>query len=132
MLSRRLLLIAFAYFVLGIGLGIYMGAAQDFRFVHVHAHLNLLGWVALALIALAYRAYPELERGALAHAHFWLHNLGLPIFMGGFAWNVVVGEKHAAPLAIGSLAIGVGVLLLALQAALRLRGPLRAVPGAAR
>lgn len=132
MLARRLLLIAFAYFVLGIGLGIYMGAAQDFRFTHVHAHLNLLGWVALALIALAYRAFPELERGALAQAHFWLHNLGLPVFMGGFAWNVIAGEKQVAPLAIGSLAIGLGVLLLAWQAALRLRGPLRAVPGAAR
>ena len=42
---------AIAFFVLGVGLGMYMGMNQDFRLMHVHAHVNLLGWRTHWLIA---------------------------------------------------------------------------------
>jgi cbb3-type cytochrome oxidase subunit 1 len=44
--------------IFGIVMGIVMGAAHDFQFTPVHAHLNLLGWVSLALFGLIYKAYP--------------------------------------------------------------------------
>ena len=39
---RTAILLAIA----GILLGIFMGINQDFRLAHMHAHLNLLGWVS--------------------------------------------------------------------------------------
>jgi len=48
-LSRRFLLCAIGAGLLGMAMGIYMGIADDHRFAHAHAHVNLLGWVSLAL-----------------------------------------------------------------------------------
>lgn len=52
----------------GESLGIWMGIAHDFTLSPVHAHLNLLGWVTLAIYGLVHRAYPALgqSRAALA------------------------------------------------------------------
>jgi hypothetical protein len=116
MLSNRLLLTAIAFFVLGVAAGMYMGIAQDFRFVHVHAHLNLLGWVALGLAGLLYAVHPHLQNTWMAHAHYWLHTVGLVVFMGGFAWGSASGHKPLLPVAIGALSVTVGVLLFAVNA----------------
>jgi cbb3-type cytochrome oxidase subunit 1 len=120
-LSERLIKCAAVYFLLGVGLGMYMGIAQDFRLVHVHAHINLLGWVALGLIGLIYRVYPRLAHGKLAQGHFWLHNTGLPIFMGGFGFGIVSGTKQVAPLAIGSSLVALSVVLFTVNVLLNLR-----------
>lgn len=121
MLSQRFIHTAVVFFVLGVALGTYMGAAQDFRFVHVHAHLNLLGWVALGLTGLLYAQHPQLARGWIAHGHYWLHTVGLVVFMGAFAWGVLDGHKPAAAIATGASMVGVGVLLFAANVFVRLR-----------
>jgi len=114
MLSRRLLQIAVAYWVVGVGWGIYMGATADFTDVPVHAHLNLLGWVSLGLCGLIYAKAPHLEAGLLAKAHFWLHNLGLPPLMAA-VWLIVNGHPEiGGPIAgIVSVVMGLGVLSFA-------------------
>jgi hypothetical protein len=66
--------------VVGVGLGIYMGVAQDFQLAPVHGHLNLVGWASLALFAALYRAFPELARSPLASVHFWLAVVSGPAF----------------------------------------------------
>jgi hypothetical protein len=118
-LAIRLIRTAIAFFVIGVG--IYMGAAQDFRLTHVHVHINLLGWMALAAIGLMYNAFPALQRNWLAHAHYWLHVVGLCVFMGGFAWGVLRGGHPFAPLAIGSSMVGLGVILTAVNVGKNLR-----------
>ena len=60
------LLLAAMSLVAGVVLGIWMGITHDFRFMPVHAHLNLLGWASQALFGLVYRAYPSLARARLA------------------------------------------------------------------
>ena len=121
MLSIRFIRTAVLFFLVGVALGLYMGANQDFRFVHVHAHVNLLGWVALALAGLLYRVHPELEQGWLGHAHYWLHTVGLVVFMGGFAWGTLRGSFATAPVSIGASMVGLGVLLFAINVFARLR-----------
>jgi cbb3-type cytochrome oxidase subunit 1 len=121
MLSNRLIHTAVAFFVIGVALGTAMGATQDFRFVHVHAHLNLLGWVALALIGLIYRLHPHLQQGWLAHAHYWLHTVGLVVFMGAFAWGVATGAKPVPFIAAGATMVSLAVLLFAANVFTRLR-----------
>jgi cbb3-type cytochrome oxidase subunit 1 len=120
-LATRLIHTAVAFFVVGVALGTYMGAAQDFRFVHVHAHINLLGWVALALIGLIYRLHPHLQQGWLAQAHYWLHTVGLIVFMGSFAWGVAAGAKPVLLVAAGATMVSLAVLLFAANVFKRLR-----------
>jgi hypothetical protein len=123
MLSDRLIRTSVVFFVLGVGLGIYMGAMHDFRFAHVHVHVNLLGWVALGLIGLIYAVHPRLQQTWLAHAHYWLHTVGLVLFMGGFAWGSATGQFQMAPVAAGSTMVALGVVLLAVNVFSRLRSP---------
>jgi hypothetical protein len=119
-LSTRFIFTAVAFFLVGVALGMYMGIAQDFRFTHVHAHLNLLGWVALGLAGLLYRVHPQLQEGWLPQAHYWLHTVGLVVFMGGFAWGIAAGAKQVLPVALGASAVSVGVLLFAVNVFTRL------------
>ncbi len=121
MLSHRLIHTAVAFFVAGVALGTYMGANQDFRFIHVHAHINLLGWVALGLAGLLYSLHPHLQRGWMAQAHYWLHTLGLVLFMGSYAWGMVSGNKPVPFIAAGASMVSLGVLLFALNVFTRLR-----------
>jgi cbb3-type cytochrome oxidase subunit 1 len=120
-LATRLIHTAVAFFVVGVALGTAMGATQDFRFVHVHAHINLLGWVALALIGLIYRLHPHLQQGWLAQAHYWLHTIGLIVFMGSFAWGVAAGVKPVPFIAAGATMVSLAVLLFAANVFTRLR-----------
>lgn len=115
MLASRFIRTAIAFFVLGVGLGIYMGAAQDFRFVHVHAHINLLGWVALGLVGLLHAQFPALQQHWLARAHYWLHTLGLLVFMGSFALGQLLNTKLVAGISMGAGTLAAGVLLLAVH-----------------
>ncbi|MBC8056290.1 MAG: cytochrome-c oxidase [Rhizobiales bacterium] len=101
----------------------YMGITHDFRFTHVHVHINLLGWMALGLAGLLYAVFPHLEVGWLAPAHYWLHTLGVVIFMGGFAWRSATGQDAFVPVALGSTMAALGVLVFAFNVFTRLRVP---------
>jgi hypothetical protein len=84
-----------------------MGVRQDFAMAPVHAHINLLGWASLALAGVIYQLYPAAAATRLAQVHFWLHNLGLPVFMvalalllsGNEAFGPVVGIAASVTLA---------------------------------
>jgi len=65
--------IAVLYIVAGVSLGIYMAASNDHSMHPVHAHLNLLGWVAMTLFGLFYRVIPGAAETKLAKAHFWIY-----------------------------------------------------------
>jgi hypothetical protein len=53
-------------------LGIYMAASQDHILASAHAHNNLLGFVAMALYGLYYKAVPVAANSRLGLVHFWL------------------------------------------------------------
>ncbi len=72
-MSNWFLRIAVLYIIVGVSLGIYMGASGDHTLHPVHAHLNLLGWVAMSLFGLFYRAIPAAADSMLAKAHFWIY-----------------------------------------------------------
>lgn len=97
-ISRRLYLIATAYFVVAVCLGYFMGMTQDFTLLTVHAHFNLLGWVSLALIGGIYQLNPLLATTKLATAHFWLHNIGAPLMMVGVG-AARLGHEFGEPMA---------------------------------
>ena len=107
--------LAVLYLVIGVGLGIAMGVSGNHTQFPTHAHLNLLGWVSLALIGLTYRQFPDIARNQLAKIQFWLHNLALPVTMLALA-GVLGGNAALEPVAgIGSSVIGISVVLFAVN-----------------
>jgi len=97
--------IASVYLLVGLVLGMAMAVAEDFRLVSVHSHLLLLGWATLAITGIVYLVLPRCADTRLAAAHFWLHNLGLPVMMLSLAAEHL-GEPRAEPL------IGLGSILV--------------------
>jgi cbb3-type cytochrome oxidase subunit 1 len=113
--------LATIYFALAVGLGIAMGIAGDHRLFPVHAHLNLLGWVSMALIGLIYRSFPEAGRNRLARTQFWLHNLALPVMMTTLALKLLGNAEIEPVLAASSLVVAVAVVLFTLNLLLHAR-----------
>ena len=50
------------YVLIGMGFGIFMGASQDFTLAPAHAHLNLIGWVTMALYGTFYALAREASK----------------------------------------------------------------------
>ncbi|MGV8929314.1 MAG: hypothetical protein ACOH1E_06150 [Brevundimonas sp.] len=67
--------------LVGMSLGVWMGANENFVLRPVHAHINLLGFASMMLFGLFYRAFPTAGRGWLPMAHFVLSVLGFLILM---------------------------------------------------
>ena len=80
----------------GMSLGIVMGATHDFSLRPVHAHLNLLGWVTLALFGLAYRGWPDLGRSSLAPLHLILSGSGALLMPFGIWLAITHGQTSLA------------------------------------
>jgi len=110
-LSRRWILAAITYFVIGNGLGVYMGATGNHALFTVHSHLSLLGWASMGLTGLLYRSFPAAAQTRLAAWHFWLYQAAVPVMLLAVA-ALYSGAKAADPLAgVASVVVLVSVLL---------------------
>jgi cbb3-type cytochrome oxidase subunit 1 len=109
--GKAYLKVATVYFTIGVLAGLIMGIIHDFRFTSVHAHVNLLGWVTMALFGLIYHFYPNAANSKLAKTQFWLHNIGVPVMLGGISLQVLGVSAALPPTIIGSLAVVIGVIL---------------------
>jgi hypothetical protein len=99
------LFIAAMCLVIGVSVGIYMGATHDHTLSPVHAHINLLGWASLALFGLVYKCYPDLGRSWTATLHLALCGPSAVLMPAGIAFAVI----YEAP----SLAICASLMWLA-------------------
>ncbi len=94
--TRYMLWFAYAciiYSIIGFSWGALMGGIKSFRefvdysaqgklIVLAHAHINLLGWVEMAIFSALYYVVPRLAVAPiysvkLVKIHFWIHNFGL-------------------------------------------------------
>lgn len=75
-----------AFFVLiGMVWGMYMGAANDVVMAPAHAHLNLLGWVTLALYGTFYALTKETMSERLAWINWAVSALGVVVLIPSLA-----------------------------------------------
>ncbi len=95
----------------GMLLGIFMGINQEFRFAHLHAHWNLLGWVAFFIYGAYYALVPAARQGVLPKVQYVLSLLGLFIFMAGLCSIAMGAMEMAAFAAVGSLMVVAGFLV---------------------
>lgn len=99
------------YFLCGVGLGLHMAISGIITMHAVHAHLNLLGWVSMAIFGLIYQQFPLMSASKLATAHFWLYNLAFPVQMLTL-YMYFTGNTGIEPvLGLASTSVGVAVLL---------------------
>jgi hypothetical protein len=114
-LGVRLLKIASIYLVVGLLLGLWVAVRKDFAPTSVHSHLGLLGWTTMALTGLVYLVVPRCAGSPLATAHFWLHNLGLPVMMGSLAAERMGAAGVEPAIGLGSVLVIAGLLLFTLN-----------------
>ncbi len=105
-MSNWFLRLAVLYLICGVSLGLFMAASNDHSMAPVHAHLNLLGWVSMALFGLFYRLVPAATTTTLAKLHFWIYVLLALFFRGVKAVEPALGAV--------SMLVGVAVLLFAI------------------
>ncbi|MFP5110804.1 cytochrome-c oxidase [Bacillaceae bacterium C204] len=114
-MAVKLIKISVVYFVIGVCMGMYMSMTESFDFTSVHAHINLLGWLTMAVAGLIYVGFPSAAETTLAKVHFWLHNISLPIMMIGLCF-LVTGTKSAAPaVATGGTLMVLGIIVFAIN-----------------
>jgi len=70
--ARNFFVLALAYAIAGMLLGLYMGISQDHSQMPVHAHTMVLGWLMSGFFAFFYHLFPDIGRSKLATIHFWL------------------------------------------------------------
>jgi|SRR5690625_1913810 len=80
-MGPRWLKVAVLYLIVGIGVGIYMSSTIQLQWASAHAHVNLAGWATTAIMGLVYCVYPKAGNNTLGKLHFWLYNIGLPLFL---------------------------------------------------
>jgi len=100
------------WLVVGMVLGIVMGASENFLFTPVHAHINLIGFACHAIFGMAYRQWPSMKASPLAAYQFWIFVIATPVTLIGLVFTLTGGP--ALPTIIGSLGLLVGAALFAL------------------
>lgn len=99
----------------GMSLGIFMAANEDFTLGPAHAHLNLLGWVSMAIYGLWYRG-AELTRPRLAWSQALVATAGFVVMVTALAMMLVTGNRtYEALISIGAILALVGMLLFFVQ-----------------
>lgn len=112
--SKAFFLCAVVYGVCGMGLGIYMGASENHTLMPVHAHVNLLGWVGLAIMGGFYALVGERAPIRLAWANFAVSNLAVLLIGPLLGVLLTTGNKAVIPfMALGELAAVIGMLIFA-------------------
>jgi cbb3-type cytochrome oxidase subunit 1 len=114
-MNRWFIKVAALYFLLGNLVGMFMSSKHNFDFAPFHAHINLLGWVSLALFGLIYTVFPKAGDTKLATWHFWIYNIFLLVMMVGL-FSVLAGNSAMeSVIAIGATGVVVGVLLFVIN-----------------
>jgi len=101
-IDTAFLLLASACLIIGVCIGIYMGVNEDLQLVAVHTHVDLVGWVSLALFGVIHRLYPELAASRLARAQFWLSAPSALVFPVGI-YLAQAHQIHAVAIATSLL-----------------------------
>ncbi|WP_152395377.1 hypothetical protein [Paenibacillus guangzhouensis] len=119
----RFLKMAVIYIILGIGIGIYMGATLNFALFSVHSHTNLFGWATLALCGFTYLRFPKAAESQLAKWHFWLQGTGLPIMLISLSFMANGYDQEWLPTIkrIGESVAGSGILVFAVNVFLNVK-----------
>jgi cbb3-type cytochrome oxidase subunit 1 len=92
---------ATVYVTIGMLWGIHMSASGDHSLAPAHAHLNLIGWVTMALFGIYYHLVPKAAGRVLAKVHFAVATAGVVIIVPGIV--MAIEETGEVLAKLGSL-----------------------------
>ena len=106
---------AVLYALVGMCLGIWMGASGDHTLSPVNAHINLLGWASLALMGAFYGLAGDRAPKRLGWVNFGVSNLGNILSLPLLAM-LLLGDTRVLPaMAVGELLMVAGMALFAVS-----------------
>jgi len=98
------------YAMIGVSWGLVMGMTENHATYSAHAHLNLLGWLSLAMMGVFYATLGQDVSEKVKAANFAISNLGVMLMIPGLF--LYLGQ--AGPPAVFGPMISVGSLLVVL------------------
>src|SRR5688572_13682800 len=102
----------------GMGLGIFMAVRQDFSLAPAHAHINLLGWVTLALLGLYHRGV-ERPGNRLAWTQVGCAVAGFVLMTGGLAAYLATHDAAFVPVLMVGALLSIAAMALFLAVLIR-------------
>lgn len=106
------------YVLCGMVWGMQMGAAEDLAMAPAHAHLNLLGWVTLALYGTFYTLTRDTMSVRLAWANFYISTLGVLVLIPTLAFFLRGNDaKYIPMLMVGEVLTVLGMLIFGVSVA---------------
>lgn len=101
----------------GMALGMHMGASQNFQLAPAHAHLNLLGWVTMALYGTFYALTAETMSPKLAWTNFVLSTVGVLVAIPSLAVLLATNNPAAMkPLVAGEIVTVLSLVVFLISA----------------
>lgn len=105
---------AVLYALCGMGLGISMGASEDYTLRALHAHINLLGWAGLAIMGGFYGIAGDRAPARIAWTNFVVSNVGNLLTL-VLLVDVLKGKPPLMPwFLIGQLLVVLGMVIFGL------------------
>ncbi len=102
--------------LIGEAFGMWISQAPERFPLHpAHAHLNLTGWVTLALYGLIHRAYPDLATAKLAPIQCLFAIVGPFVMSPGIFIAINSGERDLMLAILGSLLVIIGTVLFTIM-----------------
>lgn len=98
------------FVLVGMVAGMYMGANEDFRLAPAHAHLNLLGWVTMALYGGFYAFTAKTMSKRLAWTNYALSTVGVLVMIPSLAIFLTSRDAALVPF----MGVGEGLTVLSL------------------
>ena len=98
--------------IVGVSLGMWMGANEDFTLRPIHAHINLVGWASMMIMGFFYRLLPQ-AAGRLAWVQLGVFTVGFILMMTGLSGLLLNNTALLPLLMAGELLTGLGILLFA-------------------
>jgi hypothetical protein len=96
--------------------GMHMGASEDFTLMPAHAHLNLLGWVTMALYGTFYALTHASLKPRLAWTNFVLSAIGVATMIPFLALYLPAHDaKYVPGLLVGQAATFLSLLVFAVS-----------------
>jgi len=101
---------------LGMLWGMHMGESEDFTLMPAHAHLNLIGWVTMALYGTFYALTHASLKPKLAWANFILSAVGVAAMIPSLALYLPARDaKYIPGIIVGEVATVLGLLVFAVS-----------------
>ncbi|MCX8568770.1 MULTISPECIES: hypothetical protein [Hyphomicrobiales] len=110
-IAKMYFLTAICFLVAGILVGLKMSIAHDYSATGAHAHINLLGWVTMAIFGTFHALNPHGAGSRLAKVQYYVYTGGV-IVMTPALYLLLTGTPSLEPVvAISSLVVFAGVLM---------------------